>query len=537
MSKFNKQDTRTAAGQAPVTTATRPTGITHEGRLGYTRDAKGELFLLAVSNLVSQDTFYERAAARDDRFTSLVHDVAIHDPNWMKAFITWLRNDGNMRSASVVASLEAACAMLRAEIPFSRALIGAALQRADEPGEALAYWLAKYGRKIPVPVKRGIADGALRLYNEYALLKYDTASHGIRFADVIELTHPGDNKASQHFAGDWQRDLFKLAIDRRHNRDNAVPDSLKMIRANVVLRALAGGNSPGLLDDAGRLKAAGMTWEDVLSLAGPTVPKKDLWEALIPTMGYMALLRNLRNFDQASVSDEVADQVVTRLVDPEQVAKSRQFPFRFYAAYKAVQSLRWGHTLERALNLSLSNVPQLRGRTLILVDLSPSMFPNMGYSSPQQRSDISNVDLAVLFGSALAHRNQASSTLVGFGHENYRVPVAKGGAVLKTMGQFRETSGTDSYGAAHDHLDGHDRIVVVTDGENNGYRFSSYAAAGVPASTPIYTWNIGGYKLAGDPGAANRHTFAGMTDAAFKMIPLLEAGRDGAWPWESGSTA
>ena len=56
------------------------------------------------------------------------------------------------------------------------------------------------------------------------------------------------------------------------------------------------------------LAAAGMTWEDVLSLAGSTVDKAALWTALIPSMGYMALLRNLRNFDEAGVPDEVAAQ-------------------------------------------------------------------------------------------------------------------------------------------------------------------------------------------------------------------------------------
>ena len=38
------------------------------------------------------------------------------------------------------------------------------LQRADEPGELLAYWLAAHGRAVPKPVKRGVADAAVRLY-------------------------------------------------------------------------------------------------------------------------------------------------------------------------------------------------------------------------------------------------------------------------------------------------------------------------------------------------------------------------------------
>ncbi|MGW0588538.1 hypothetical protein [Streptosporangium sp. NPDC002607] len=33
------------------------------------------------------------------------------------------------------------------------------------------------------------------------------------------------------------------------------------------------------------------------------------------------------------------------------------------------------------------------------------------------------------------------------------------------------------------------------------------------------------------PGKENRHTFDGLTDAAFRMIPLLESGRNATWPF------
>jgi hypothetical protein len=29
----------------------------------------------------------------------------------------------------------------------------------------------------------------------------------------------------------------------------------------------------------------------------------------------------------------------------------------------------------------------------------------------------------------------------------------------------------------------------------------------------------------------DRHTFGGLTDQAFRMIPLLESGRNAAWPF------
>lgn len=37
-----------------------------------------------------------------------------------------------------------------------------------------------------------------------------------------------------------------------------------------------------------------------------------------------------------------------------------------------------------------------------------------------------------------------------------------------------------------------------------------------------------GHAPAGKP---NRHTFGGLTDKGFQMIPLLEQGRDADWPF------
>lgn len=99
-----------------------------------------------------------------------------------------------------------------------------------------------------------------------------------------------------------------------------------------------------------------MTWEAVAGwLQGPM--DAAAWEAVIPSMGVMALARNLRNFDEAGVSDEVAETVARKIADPEQVTKSRMLPMRFYSAFNAAPSLRWGHALERALTASMANIP------------------------------------------------------------------------------------------------------------------------------------------------------------------------------------
>lgn len=513
MSRFNTAGTR-AAVQSPVAAEAVPSGGTHEGAPGHARDPKSELFLLAVSHM-GDGSFYEPAPERDRRFCALVHQVAMSDPEWMAKFVPWLRDSAGMRTASVVAAAEAAKALLTGEKPGGRQIIASTLRRADEPGELLAYWTSRHGRAVPKPVKRGIADAVTRLYDEYALLKYDTASHGFRFSDVIDLCHPSPR------AG-WQGELFKHALDRRHgNGDAAEISTLPMVAAQQWLRSEAPRN-PAVLLDAEALKRAGMTWEDALSLAGSRVDKAALWSALVPSMGLMALTRNLRNMDEAGVPGAVAQAVAARLADPEQVRKSRQFPFRFLAAYRAAPSLRWSWPLEQALGHSLANVPDLKGRTLILVDRSGSMFDRVS-----EKSGLNRADTATLFGVALALRSEHAD-LVEFGTSSQPVKLAKGESVLKAIGRFGNLGGTYTADAVNRHYRDtfHSRIVIVTDEQAAG----GGALARVPERVPVYTWNLAGYKYGHAPsGLGTRHTFGGLTDHAFRLIPMLEAGRDAQW--------
>ncbi|SED19902.1 TROVE domain-containing protein [Streptomyces sp. 3213] len=525
MSRFNKK----AARAQPVSRVTSTGRVlrTYEGGRGRERDARSELFLLAVANFVSQQTFYESGDDRDDRFARLVRRLAVEDPTWTAGLLSWLRGEGNLRTASIVGAAEYVKARLDAGVtdgPSNRQVVASVLRRPDEPGELLAYWTSQYGRAVPKPVKRGIADAVQRLYNGKSLLKYDTASKGYRFGDILNLVHaaPDPDKA-------WQGELFQYALDRRHHPDTAVPPaSNQVLTAHRELMALPVAERRAVVtapDGAERLAAAGMTWEALAGwLKGPM--DKAAWEAVIPSMGSMALVRNLRNFDEAGVSDEVAAKVAAKISDPAEVARSRQFPFRYLAAYRHAPSLRWAYPLERALGHSLAHVPALPGRTLVLVDRSGSMF----HSRLSDRSELNRADAAAVFGTALALR-AADADLVEFGTTSRRLDFAAGESVLKVLGRFGDLGGTDTTSAVRSHYRGQDRVLIITD-EQAEYSHYGDPTGQVPAHVPVYTWNLAGYRAGHGPsGTANRHTFGGLSDPAFRMVPLLEAARDADWPW------
>ncbi|MEV7289664.1 TROVE domain-containing protein [Streptomyces sp. NPDC093252] len=551
MSRFNTRTSRPAARGPVTTTGTRTT--THERGAAFVRDARSDLFLLAVVNLVGQDAFYESAGDRDNRFRALVRRLAVEDPAWTAGLLGWLRGAANMRSASVVGAAEFVKARLDAErrgdlAPegrvaeaagggWNRRVIASVLQRADEPGELLGYWMQSYGRRVPKPVKRGVADAVRRLYSGRALLKHDTASKGYRFGDVLNLVHaaPDPDKA-------WQGEVFRYALDRRHHPENARPPA-GPLAAHAELMALPVGERRAVVTSPGgaeRLAAAGVTWEALAGwLQGPM--DAAAWEAVIPSMGLMALTRNLRNFDEAGVSDEAAGLVAARLSDPQEVRRSRQFPYRFLSAYRAAPSLRWGHALERALTASTANVPAVPGRTLVLVDTSASMTGRVF-----GRSEIRHVDVGALFAVALATRGGAVD-LVGYANGTFRHSLVAGGSVLRQTDEFcarigEVGHGTETVAALRAAFDGHDRVVIVSDMQAFAHPGNGWAdiptgmsvSEAVPADVPLFGINTSGYGPAAiDTSRPHRYEVGGFSDQLFTMVDLLSRGRDAGWPWES----
>ncbi len=96
-------------------------------------------------------------------------------------------------------------------------------------------------------------------------------------------------------------------------------------------------------------------------------------------------------------------------------------------------------------------------------------------------------------------------------------------------------AGTATAQALTTSFKGHDRVVVLTD-EQAAYSSTPVTAA-IPGKVPMYTWNLAGYRVGHAPSGGGsfdsqrRHTFGGLTDRAFGMIPLLEQAESQGWPF------
>ena len=218
-----------------------------------------------------------------------------------------------------------------------------------------------------MPIKRGIADAARRLYTERAALRYDGLSRQIRMADVIELTHPSPRDERQSA-------LFKYLLDRRHH-DDAVADAGRAAGARGRGRARrrpdgrasrgaarprsGGAGRGGLLVGAAVGLAAGRHGRGGVG-GGHPVDGRDGARA------QPAQLRPGRHLRAA------IEAVIAKITDADEVAKARLFPYQVWAAYKHAPSDNWKRALGRTLELTVANIPALDG-TLVVIDTSGSM--------------------------------------------------------------------------------------------------------------------------------------------------------------------
>ena len=221
------------------------------------------------------------------------------------------------------------------------------VQRGDDATEILSFYLNNFGKPIPNSLRKGLAD-VFGTFDEYTLAKYKGQGKGVKMRDVLCLCRPTPKDENQSAL--WKR----------------------------------------LLE--GRLETP-VTWETQLSAKGNS---KETWESLIDSgkVGYMALLRNLRNIVQAGPAN--IEKVYAVIEDPEAVKRSRQLPFRFLSAYKSVSVIagsRAFNALESAVEASVQNMPRLGGTTVIAVDVSGSM------SSPiSAKSDIRCCEIGMMLG-------------------------------------------------------------------------------------------------------------------------------------------
>ena len=183
-------------------------------------------------------------------------------------------------------------------------------------------------------------------------------------------------------------------------------------------------------------------------LLADTAKGPEVWKAIARKMGPQALRMNLNTLVRHGVigqdaKGEMVDYVATRLADPDEIGRSRQFPYQFLAAYlnashEVPQKIK--AALHKAAEIACGNVPELPGPVVIGLDVSGSM--SMAVTGNRGRGVTSKmrcVDVAALFAAAILRRNP-DSVIIPFDTSAYDVqggPERLGAEPGRAAGQVR----------------------------------------------------------------------------------------------------
>lgn len=137
---------------------------------------------------------------------------------------------------------------------------------------------------------------------------------------------------------------------------------------------------------------------------------RDTWTAIALNSPWQALRQNLNTFARHGVYKDkaVVKTLADRIRDPEQVARSRVFPYQLLVAYTQTgadvpPAIR--EALQDAMELAIANVPAFEGKVYVCPDVSGSMqSPVTGYR-PGATSVVRCVEVAALVAAAVLRRN------------------------------------------------------------------------------------------------------------------------------------
>ena len=482
----------------------------YEGAKAYAMTPEMELYTAVVTCALS-DKNYESGNERMQRISELIKQV---DPVFVAKLAVYARTHMNLRSIPLFLIVE--LAGIHNGDSLVKRTIEKTVLRADEIMELLmCYQLRNAEHKATKKLNslsRQIQEGlksAFNRFDEYQFAKYDRSNLDVKLKDALFLVHPKADKPEQQV-------LFDKIV-------------------------------------AGELQTP-YTWETQLSELGQRLfgkkeekaeALKTLWEELIDSgkLGYMALLRNIRNIVMANVSPAHIEKVTSAISDPIKVARSKQLPFRFLAAYKEIMNVNSEHrpgvlsALEKAVKESVVNLEGFNADTKVLVaaDVSGSMF-----STVSPKSSVMLYDIGILLSMLL--KSKCSSVISGMFGDSWKVLDLPQESILANTVEMKRREGevgysTNGYKVIEYLIQNNikmDKVMMFTDMQMWDSRFrdkhiqvSWKKYREVYPDAKLYLFDLQGYgqspvRLIGDDVVL----IAGWSDKVFDVLAAVENGED-----------
>ena len=490
--------------------------VNYEEDKAFALDAATQLYTAVVTWSLS-DTFYEKNNNRLMRVRAL---IAQNDPEFVAQLAVYARHTMYMRSAPLVLVTE--LAKIHAGDNLVARTTAAVISRADEITELLACYQLINKRKglkklnhLSKQIQKGLAQ-AFNRFDEYQFAKYNRDTE-VKLRDALFLVHPKAKDEAQ-----------QLLFDKIATNTLVTPYTWE-----TELSALG---QVGYPDEMARKLAFQRKWEELIDSQ---------------KVGYMALLRNLRNLLDAGISYGHMQKVCATLASAENVARAKQFPFRYLSAYRElcvakdakmipVSKGYTGEVLD-ALELAISHcATALPGfgpdtRVLVACDVSGSMQKPV---SPNSKVLLFDVGLVL----AMLLQSRCQNVEVGmFGDTWKRIAVPKSNVLANVM-QFYQREGevgysTNGYLVIQDLLDRKqrmDKVMIFTDcqlwnssgGSDNIHTLWQRYRREVAPDARLYLFDLAGYGQSPVSIMPDEvFLLAGWSDKVFGMLNALENGK------------
>jgi hypothetical protein len=495
--KFNKSD----KGQNKT--------VNYEGAEAYRLTSEWHLYVSVVTSSLN-DTFYEDAQTRMETLREIL--VCKCDPQFVAKLAVYARQKMHLRSIPLVLAVELA------RVHNGDGTVGKAVsqivQRADEITELLACYQSvnkRSGEKKLNRLSKQLQTGlqcAFNNFNEYQFAKYnrDTA---IKLRDALFLVHPKAKDENQQL-------LFNKIVENKLETPYTWETELSALGQMKF--------------DSDKAKAAAF---------------RAKWEELIDSgkVGYMALLRNLRNILNARVSTKHINTVCATLSSPEAVRKSKQLPFRFLAAYRELTKVFSGHAqriqeaLEIAVVTSAQNIAGFDEATRVLIacDVSGSM-----QCAVSAKSTIMLYDIGLMLGMLL--KSRCKNVVSGMFGDTWQVVNLPNDSVLQNVDAFYQREGevgysTNAYRVIQDLIRRKmpmDKIMFFTDcqlwdstGKNTRMHTVWQEYKQMFPEAKLYLFDLTGYgNTPLDITHKDVYLIAGWSEKIFDMLEAIDSGSD-----------
>jgi len=404
----------------------KPVVYTHGGAPTYEANAEEQLCRAVMSCMLWEASHYESGESIVDRIRGLIPKVS---PQRVAQIAIDARTLMKIRHAPLLLVRE--MARLDTHKHLVSKLLPEIIQRADELCEFVAlYWMTKK-EPLSAQVKKGLAAAFVK-FNEYALGKNKQDDKKVTLRDILFLVRPRSKDREQ-------KSVWKKLAEKT-------------------------------------LQAPKDSWEVLLSAEGNN---ERSWNKLLKdgSLNGLSLIRNLRNMTAAGVNKDLVKQALLGMNG------KNVLPFQYISAAK--YGPEYESEIEQAMLKCLADKPKLPGKSIIIIDVSGSMYG----AKISEKSEVDRAHAACSMA-VLARELCENPVIYATGgndgirvHKTQIVPARRGFALLEAIYNMQGPLGGGGIfleqvmNYVKEKEKSADRVIIITDEQDCSGQESSPARA------------------------------------------------------------